>query len=207
MRVAIIGHGRSPEGKGWGPRIDECVVVRMWDHAWQDPTDYGSRYDYGLFEVHPAMMAAFHGNNRREPSIGWVGSVLGRPDKCRLPDRTELIDQAPWNEIGRGLGGVGATGNLQFTRGTIATCWAIERLEPEAVILVGFDNIEAGVTLDMEQAFSPVYRSNPGTFSFDRYRGGETKHWNHDFAIEMPVMRLMADQNGVDLVAAGQIWS
>lgn len=207
MRVAIIGHGRSPEGKSWGPLIDECVVVRMWDHAWQDPADYGDRYDYGLFEVHPSMMPTFHENNVRQPSIGWVGSVLSRPDRCRLPDRTELINQADWNALGKEMGGIGATGNLQFTRGTIAACWAIERLEAEAVVLVGFDNIEAGVTLDMEDAFSPAYRANPGTFPFDRYKGGETKHGNHDFTIELPVMRHLADKHGVDLVTAAQIWS
>jgi hypothetical protein len=40
--AAVIGHGRSPVGRGWGSRIDACdLVVRMWDNHWQDEADWG----------------------------------------------------------------------------------------------------------------------------------------------------------------------
>lgn len=206
--IAIIGHGRSPEGKLWGRLIDQCdTVIRMWDCAWQDALDYGTKYDVGLLEAHPQMMKTFQQNNRRKPARGWVASILHQPDRCDLPKGTELVDQAPWNALGQKLGGLGATGRLQFTRGTIATCWAIERARRgSTIVLVGFDNIAAGKTLDIEQAFSPTYRRNPGTFSFSSYKGGVSKAGNHDFAIELPVMQHLARRHRVRLVAAGDIW-
>lgn len=205
---AIIGHGRSPEGRGWGPRIDACTVLRMWDWSrWQAPADYGVSYDYGFFEAHPQMMATFYENLQCDPSIGWVASALGEVEKCVLPPRTEIVRQEPWNEIGKALGGVGATGRLQFTRGTIAACWAIERAETgEEIVLVGFDNIRAGQELQINQAFSPAYRKNPGTFSFAGYRGGVTKNGNHDFAVEKPVLEYLAAQRGVKLSFAQDVW-
>ncbi|MES0071918.1 hypothetical protein [Mesorhizobium sp. M0058] len=206
--IAIIGHGRSPEGKRWGPRVDGCdLVVRMWDCAWQASADYGGKYDYGLIEAHPAMMLTFQKNNRRRPARGWIASKLHRPERCGLPPKCELVDQAPWNQIGQKLGGMGATGRLQFTRGTIATCWAIENApRGSTVVLVGFDNIVAGRTLELNQAFAPVYQRNPGTFSFGAYKGGVSKAGNHDFAVELPVMQHLAAKYHVRLVTADEIW-
>lgn len=206
--IAIIGHGRSPEGTRWGALIDGCdLVIRMWDCAWQAPADYGSKYDFGLLEAHPQMVQTFQKNNRRRPALGWVASVLHQPERCALPPNTELVDQTPWNELGKKLGGIGATGRLQFTRGTIATCWAIEKAKRgSTIVLVGFDNIVAGQTLNIDKAFSPVYRRNPGTFSFSAYRGGVSKFGNHDFAIELPVMKHLAAERRVRLITAGEIW-
>jgi hypothetical protein len=178
----------------------------MWDWQWQDPADYGERYDFGFFEATPSMMRTFYGCNMRTPTRGWVASALAHHEHCKLPPLTEVVDQAPWNEIGLGLGGLGATKRLQFTRGTIATCWAIESNPLSTIILVGFDNIRRGQTLPIDEAFSPAYRKNPGTFPFAQYEGGQTKHGNHDFAIELPVMRHLADKHGCQLRFAEDVW-
>lgn len=206
--IAVIGHGRSPEGKGWGGRINACTVIRMWDWCWQARDDYGSRYDYGLFEAHPAMMRTFYENNRADPDKGWVASALFAPERCRLPKNTQLVDQAPWNALGKRLGGKGQTGRLQFTRGTIATCWAIETLAKrgDRIVLVAFDNIRVGRALPLDEAFSKAYQANPGTFSFSSYLENATKYGNHDYAIELPVMRHLAARHGVEIAFAQDIW-
>jgi hypothetical protein len=205
---AIIGHGRSPEGKAWASLIDACdTVIRMWDCQWQDPAVLGNRYDIGLYELHPTMMATFHENVRRNPRRGWVASLLKPVARSQILPRTQIVDQQRWNEIGIAMGGLGMTGRLQFTRGTIAACWAIEDAEPgDRVILVGFDNIRRGVTLPLDQAFCPAYRGNPGSYSFEGYRAQRTKDGNHDFAIELPVMRRLAADHGVSVVFAEDVW-
>lgn len=207
--VAIIGHGRSPEGKNWHMRINACdVVVRMWDWKWQSAIDYGTKWDFGFFEVHQSLMTVFHKHRKEiEPHCGWVASLLGSPERCVLPERTELVDQKKWNDMGRELGGCGETGRLQFTRGTIAVCWACEKFLPGAqIILVGFDNIELGKALPLQEAFSPAYRKNLGTFSFNSYKPNVSKYGNHDYAIELPVMRKVADLSGQKLVSALDTW-
>ena len=208
--VVIVGHGRSPEGRGWGRHIDRCAtVIRMWDWLpWQNARDYGRKYDIGLFEVDPQLMGTFNKYRQADPRRGWIASVLSHPKLCRLPDDTELVDQAPWNAVGRAMGGIGETGRLQFTRGTIAGCWAIEHADPgDRIVLVGFDNVKRGATLPVEEGFSPAYRESPGTFSFRGYRPNETKQGNHDFAIEYPVMQRLAAEHSVRIVFAEDVWN
>lgn len=206
--TAIIGHGRSPEGKGWGSRIDACsTVIRMWDNQWQTPETHGTKYDIGFYEVAGDLIATVMKHKTRDPSRGWVASFLRRSPTQILPN-TELLDQTPWNDIGKSLGGVGKTGRLQFTRGTIVACWAIERSQTgDEVMLVAFDTIRAGISAERDEAFSPEYQRNPGTFSFSGWRGGQTKFGNHDFRVEAPVMQYLADQRGVKLSFAQDVWT
>lgn len=208
-QIVIVGHGRSPEGKAWARRIDAAnIVIRMWDCAWQPLSDYGIRYDIGFFEIGGGLVGKFRRNQRgRDPSLGWVASWLYGLER-QLPQRTEVIDQTPWNRVGKGLGGIGQTGRLQFTRGTIAACWAIERASPgDEIILVGFDNIRAGATLPLDQAFCRDYQRNPGSYSFNGYRGGLRKCGNHDFLIERPVMEHLAEKASVRLSFADVVWT
>lgn len=207
--VVIVGHGRSPEGRGWGRKIDRCsLVVRMWDWLpWQDAKDYGRKFDIGLFEIDPHFTATFWRHKQADPAMFWIGSVLSRPERCRIPEGTALVHQEPWNDIGKQMGGIGETGDLQFTRGTIAACWAIENSAPgDRIILVGFDNVKRGRTLSIEEGFSPAYRENPGSLSFRGYREEETKQGNHDFAVELPVLKHLATGHRVRLVFAEDVW-
>lgn len=204
--AVVVGHGRSPEGKGWGPRIDAArCVIRMWDWGWQDAADYGTRYDYGVIEIGTGLIEKAMKHKRSDPAKGWIASLLhGKPS--RLPPNSEIVDQKRWNDIGRRLGGAGATGRLQFTRGTIATCWAIEQERWSEIVLVGFDVILAGKTLGTEKDFSPAYRKNPGTFSFSGWRANTSKFGNHDFKVERKVIATLAEEHGVRVNFAQEVW-
>jgi len=209
--TAIIGHGRSAEGRKWGPRIDRCnMVVRMWDWHWQSADDYGSRYDVGLFEISNGLIDRFRQYNRRRPARCWIASFLWRLSReYAPPGRVEIVDQRRWTEIGvQQFGGAGTRDKLQFTRGTIAACWAIEAAAVgDTVMLIGFDNVLAAKALPIEEGFSKVYRAEPSTFHFDGYAEGETRYGNHDFTVELPVMRFLAAHRGINLVFAQQEWA
>lgn len=209
--IAIIGHGRSAEGKRWRGHIDHCdLVVRMWDWQWQAPDDYGTKYDFGLFEIAAGQMERFYKFNKRQPRRGWLASFLWRPGNAvTLPAKTEIIDQRRWTWIGTSVfGGMGTKGKLEFTRGTVAACWAIECAQPgDTVILVGFDNVQAGMALPIETSFAPEYRSEPSSFHFDGYLEGQQKYGNHDFAAEWPVMDYIAERRGVRLRFAHDEWA
>lgn len=209
MRVAIIGHGRSPEGRGWGSRIDACnLVVRMWDCHWQKSPDHGSRYDYGFLEAQPQLVRKFYEHRRRAPHFGFVASALTGALDCKLPEGTTLVHQRRWNDIGRSFGGIGATGRLQFTRGTIAACWAIEALchVGSSLLLVGFDNVHQGRALPIEEGFSESYRAAESTFTFRGYTEGAIRYGNHDFACEGPTLEWLCEKHGVQLEFAQDLW-
>jgi len=208
MLVAVIGHGKSPEGRGWGHWIDACdCVVRMWDCHWQHPDDYGRRYDFGLFEAHPTLMPDFYKHRQRFPSLGWVASRLSKA-RVQLPEGTQLVDQQPWNDMARKMGGHSATGTIQFTRGTVATCWVLESLAVagDSIVLVGFDNVHKGRTLSIEEGFSETYRKAPSSFSFRGYKADVRTYGNHDFGIEGPLLFAMARKRGVGIGFAQDIW-
>lgn len=203
MTTVVIGHGRTPGGKGWGPKIDECLVVRLWDNHWQDPTDYGTRYDYGYMELSPKQFSRLKFYNQRTPDIGWIGGLLKRSN-YDLPPKTQVILTGEWTERGRRLGGVGETGKLKLTRGVQAACWAISQ-RPDAVVLVGFDNVYTGEALTPEAGFPDAYRILPST-SWKNYKGGGTKYHNHDYIVEGKILQTLADDSGVILHHAQDIW-
>ena len=75
--IAVVGHGLTPKGKGWGYNIDRSdVVVRMWNYHWQTPKDYGRKYDYGMFEISKTELARFNRHNVRFPGLGWLAFNL-----------------------------------------------------------------------------------------------------------------------------------
>jgi hypothetical protein len=118
-----------------------------------------------------------------------------------------VTDQKRWSRIGRAMGGIGATGRLEFTRGTIAALWAIERSEiGDEIVLVGFDNVRRGVSLPRDEAFCPAYQASEGSYPFDAYVDGVTKFGNHDYAIEAPLLKTWADLHRVALVFAEDVW-
>lgn len=209
MLTVIVGHGKSAEGKGWGPRIDAADrVVRMYDCHWQDEDDYGVKYDYGVFEIGGGLFKRWRKFNQRQPTTGWLASVVWHTDKGQYPPNTEIVDQIRWNNIGQEMGGVGETGRLQFQRGTIAACWAIETSQPgDTVLLMAFDNVFAGAALPREEGFPQAYLDEPSTFPFRGYIDGVSKAGNHDFAIEEPVMRALADPRGVKLTFSQREWT
>lgn len=216
MTIVVVGHGRSPEGKGWGNLIDRCcTVVRMWDWTpWQHPRDYGEKYDYGLFALTPKSLSVFHEYNKAEPSRGWL-AYFGKPTSGKLPNGVpvEVIDPTPWVEVGQGLGGAGLSGRLTLTRGTVAAAWAITSAHSgDVVILVGFDNVMARTNRSVEESFCPQYwrmfneRFNPGTKMDKVYPTGQPKTGTHDMNIEAPLLFQLAQDRKVKLLFADFAW-
>jgi hypothetical protein len=204
--IAVIGHGRSPEGKRWGKSIDACdVVVRMWDNQWQSAADWGTKYDYGYLEVSPKQLARFHNGNVNVPTCGWVAGVLKTTDPALLPPNAKVISMGRWIDRGRELGGVGATGKLKLTRGCAAAAWALETFRGE-LTLVGFDNVRTGTALTPEEGFPEVYRKAPTTAAFKDYVGGGTKYYNHDYIAEGDLLWDIAKRRGVDIAHAQERW-
>jgi hypothetical protein len=209
--TVVVGHGRSPEGKGWGPRIDAAgCVVRMWNHGWQDPADYGSRYDYGLHETHRSVLLQWRKHCTRHPTKAYVVSILERYRnyEADFPAGSIFIDQYNWlRQEGKAIKGIGETGKWELTRGSIAACWAITRAKhDETIILSGFDNVYGGRALPTDAAFSAAYQADPAAWPMDDYGPGKTKNGNHDFPAERRLIELMARRKGIVLHFSQDIW-
>lgn len=208
---AIIGHGRSPEGRGWGERINAANhVVRMWNWHWQEPADLGTRYDTGLLEVHKLTIRDWRRHNKHQPAAGWIASLLNpyREMTRELPKDCLLLDQDTFmRQMPRAERGVGETGVWQLTRGGIAACWALSRArEGDEMILVGFDVIKAGIALPVADAFSPDYVNSGGFFGMGAYVPGKTKEGNHDYEAERRLIEFLAARAAVKVHFAEEIW-
>lgn len=206
MNIAIIGHGASANGRRWRDLIDGCdTVVRMWDCDWQDPRDYGERYDVGLVNADRRSVEAFIQSVRRAPAEWWVYDLGHMPN---LPDAT-VIDPAPWCERAVALGGETTRDRLNLTRGCVAAAHAIT-LRPERVFLVGFDAIrDGGVLRPMytrgfcDQA---VARYGPGGQRESGFPIGTVRTKTHDFSVEGRLLADLAAEHEVDLCHAEDIW-
>lgn len=210
IEVVLVGHGRSPEGKHFAGRINAAsLVVRMWDWEWQTSKDYGQRYDFGVIEISNGDLKRFWQYYKSEPAFGYIASFL-HPTVQRIPPSTSIISQyaAGWVDEAKAMGGLGATGRLEFTRGSIAAMWLMESylLPQDHLVLVGFDMVRAGHTFPTNDAFAPSYQTNPGSFGVHGWRGGVTKYGNHDFAVEAPLLRKVAERNQVRMSFAQDIW-
>jgi hypothetical protein len=160
-----------------------------------------------MMELSPSLMVAFTRYNQKVPRLGWIASALHRADKCMPPPNTEVVSQERWTDLGQKLGGLGATGKLEFTRGTIAACWALEYAQSgDTVLLIGFDNVRAGKALPVKQGFSDVYLAQPSTLTFRGYKENAVKYGHHDFSIEYTVMEELAKYHGVKLAFADDVW-
>lgn len=213
MLVVVIGHGRSPEGKGWGPNIDAAdIVIRMWNWDWQDKQDYGERYDYGFYEISSTEMARFQKHNCRKPLRSWIATELHsnvghKRYTGQLPLPTVVVSTASWELEGKILGGVGLKGRLVLTRGCRAACWALDGpAKGQSLILVGFDNVRAGLGLPIAEGFPRAYVEAPGCFPFRDYVGGVRRYGNHDFGVEKPLLNSKAFLQNVKLRFAEDVW-
>lgn len=210
--TVIVGHGRSPEGRGWGTRIDAAdCVIRMWNWEWQNPADCGTRYDYGLHETHRKVIGQWREHCTKHPARAYVVSILERyRDYERdFPDGSIFINQRQWlNVEGRRIKGVGETGVWELTRGGIAACWAITQArDGDEIVLAGFDNMRAGIALPVDEAFGQAYQVDPAAWPLSDYTPGLTKNGNHDFPAELRLIQLMASQRGsIKLSFAQDIW-
>lgn len=179
----------------------------MWNWDWQAPADYGTRYDLGIIETHRKVLRQWRECNAPVPALGWLASMLfcTLDVVAELPRPCETIEQEGWTEQGDGMG---ERDVWQLTRGGIAACWAIEHSEAGGeVVLLGFDNIRAGVALATDAAFAPVYQAHPGFWGIDGYREGTTKEGNHDYPAERRLIDKLAAARGVRVVFPEDAWS
>lgn len=216
MTIAVIGHGRSPEGKGWGPLIDQCnIVVRMWDCEWQAPEDYGVKYDYGMFVLTPKGLRMFVENRVKEPTQAYL-AYMGKPVPAEaikdIQHNTEFVDTRKWVQLAEAQGGRGLNPDktLTLTRGTAAACWACEHSPNGTVFLVGFDNVKKGINQTIQESFSPAYwdlymsRFKPNVEKV--YPVGGAKTATHDMSVEASLIKHVADSCGVTLHYAEDFW-
>lgn len=189
MIVAVVGHGPSPAGRGWGARIDACdCVIRMWDCHWQDAADYGTRYDVGCFTLSPKEIVDFRRLLRRRPASWWAYDPRGMIHACHvesLPEPVVAIDPSAWEVKGRRMGGIGLSGRFELSRGSAAALAALEWLKPEWLHLVGFDTVASGTIAQTEYgpaaAASNALRQVTPQHKIDRARG---KTASHDYQAE-----------------------
>lgn len=207
MNIVVVGHGLSPKNKGWGELIDhqDNLVLRMWNWHWQNSKDYGSRYDYGFYEISPVELKRFFRHNVRFPTKEWIAAKLKDYDGPLPEGSTCVLNPRGWINEAKDMGGSGKGKALKLTRGVQAAAWAIEE-GPQQVILVGFDNVKEAVALSIEKGYPSEYVECKAAFPFRDYVGGGTKYSSHDYAIEQPFLARLSERLGVTLVHAQDKW-
>ena len=195
MIAAIVGHGASPTGRGWGAQIDSAdAVIRMWDwFMFQGTADYGTRYDLGVIRMRPSEAERgwpperlpargwmFYAPDRRDPTW-WIAQAQGAGREAHLiPDRRR------------------DPGEPKITRGTTAAAWAMETLRPSHLILVGFDNVHAGEPTAAAPGNMALW---PGDF-----KDGVWQHGGHAWATEHALLERIAAETHTRLVWPEDIW-
>lgn len=188
MRVAVIGHGPSPTGRGWGKKIDACdVVIRMWECGWQSQEDYGERYTYGLFnlaESRDGQRARQHLPCQPVPAKEWW---LYRSGGARVPMGlfTKPVRDAPIRKLIAELASLGArTINADKaatpSRGLAAIATAVDRFPAAQIVLVGFDSMTGGRISERE--YAPAFQA--GLPDWIDWRNDGVRTYAHDFAAE-----------------------
>jgi len=210
MRIAVIGHGRSPEDRGWGKKIDACdLVLRMWDWEWQAAADCGRRYDHGVVALDQRQLEAWRRRHSATPAVSWLGFMR---DGLPAHPAMEPLDPARWNEIAAKLRTPGKSRTFNLTRGCAAVCWAIKRAGADGdVVLVGFDNLRRGRLLPEEEAFGPAYLAHydaayPDWRRWSGYQAGETRCGSHDIAVERQLLGVLCAETGNTLTFAEDLW-
>lgn len=211
--IAVIGHGRSPEGKRWAANIDDCdQVVRMWNWDWQPEAGYGRKYDHGLFTITPKGIAMWERYNARQPTGMWLGYV-SKP--ATIPDAMRncyIIYTDTWVAEAMNMGGVGLSGVLTLTRGTVAAAWAISCTQIRGrldVVLVGFDNVKAENNRPPDESFCPEYWRMYRRFTPDIekvYPWEQPQTATHDMRVEKKFLQQLAQKCGVGLHFAEDVW-
>ena len=193
MAVVIVGHGLSPKGKGWGSRIDEHIVVRMKDPRWQGEFDYGVRLDYlsASTEIMNCMWL-----DKRTPKEYWAMPKKGFWDKAAeqmFREKTRgranlLILEEPfytWNKkyLEMRPDPNAEKGFRNFSLGTFTILTVLDRLKPDKVLLVGFDNL-----------------LEPGLWEYHKADRGQ---WItlHDWETENKLLPLFSEHYGIPIEA------
>lgn len=204
MKVAIIGNGYSPTGRGWGEQIDTAdYVIRMWDCWWQSFYDYGVRYDAGIISLNPLeLQRALHWVKRKEfriPVDGWYGIArrIIEPEQFHkyLQPLHLLLDRDVLTQRAKEL--VNETGKLKLTRGCLAICHAIITMKADHVLLVGFDNMHEGLGTPNAPGNDALWPK--GEVKATHECDGKRKIHKHDCLAEQLLVSELAKRDGVRL--------
>lgn len=205
MRIAIVGHGVSTVGRGWGWAIDMLPVVRMHNWHWQDPIDYGARCDYAL--IWGPWLWRDAKQIQRLPTSGFMVAALPRQILGRL---TKRCDPPPYQSALFGVPVLQNTAAMRDfcerlpdccpTRGAAAIVLAHATLGAREIVLVGMDSLVEGRLTPYPQAYAAVTGVQHG-------EGGPpgADKW-HNFAAERDALKAWAADAGVALIPAGEIW-
>jgi len=218
MRVAVIGHGPSPRGMGWGEQIDSCdFVIRMFDCAWQESADYGTRYDAGVVTMSYRSLRWFTQEATRKPKSWWVHREAGAwfPFSTAAPQA--FMDTSEFRDSGLSIlkdHKIAHNPSLfSLTRGTAAACWAIKTLSPHTLIMVGFDEVMSGQYTP--EPYSPECLASMARRAdffeiknalSQRPVSGLTKSDGHDMTVERLILAHAARDYSVDLFTAQDVW-
>lgn len=192
-RIVVIGHGASPDGRGWGRKIDAHPVVRLHDCHWQDSKDHGSRYDFGVLPG-PWLDRASK-SIERVPARGWLCYMLaGRPVRMGPP---AVLKNRPVSTYGTTLESVlDPLGRYAPTRGLMAIVMGVLKTGAKEVVLVGFDGLLSG-------HIGPYSRACP---SRPAQGSGGARSGRHAYDLERRALADFALRAGVRFVDAGVVW-
>jgi len=189
--LVVIGHGASPDGKGWGVEIDKHPVVRMHDSFWQEPSDWGARCDYTVL---PGPWGPkIYTMPTRTPNRAWMlytlpmqrkgwkirKAMAGRPI---VPQRISDECRSIYSE------------GFVPTRGLCAIIMAHKVLKATDIMLIGFDSILSGVT-------KPYSQRVPKEIS-EVVTPGDVCNRRHHFELERECLFSWASEAKVNLVEA-----
>jgi hypothetical protein len=73
----------------------------MWNWTWQDPKDYGTKYDYGMLDVAKVLIEEFYNHKKADPAIGFLGfkhkkAPVPQDQKHMIPENLEYVNIEPW---------------------------------------------------------------------------------------------------------------
>lgn len=193
--VAVIGHGPSPEGRGWGHLIDgSATVVRMHDWHRQPAADYGQRCDFAVLPG-PWLLRAL-GQVERPPRDGWL--VYRLPGRDGAPVSEHLAGlRAFWHEDDLAPA-LAPLGDFAPTRGLMGLVMMALRLTAlKRIVAVGMDSIRAGVL----SGYPAWYGAQPPAAYI-----GQTRNPRHAADLEKIALVRLAEITGVEIVHAEDIW-
>jgi len=196
ISVAIIGHGSSIEGRGYGKFIDSNdIVIRMAECDWQNHTDYGIKYDIGVFAEGPSKSWAE--NSQRIPKLEyWYyrmdKNIRNEEDvMSKFKDRqTRELRNSVWQYVKHLKPG------FHFSRGTAAVISAAKLYHPVEISLFGFDSVINGTNEKTGSKHHPDLLTQYLPSDYHLPRNGNT----HDWESEKNLMQTLSSTKAVAIL-------
>lgn len=177
MTICIVGHGPSIVGRKLGEFIDSHdIVIRMAECDWQDPVDWGSKYDIGIYSQGPSIQ--WKNQTQRKPT-GEYWFYNAKPVKLTDPDGWVTKIPIKTRKICRSVHKWRSHVKTHFSRGTAAllAAWNIYQESDPTFSLVGFDAVKNG--------FNDIHHPE----ALDKFTGrkppkkGNTHDWNGEYKL------------------------